>query len=164
MFSSLKKSRQNHAKRRKSNAKRQKRRRNGKQKPERYIAAPVYAFARRWGTAAVDGLGSAPLPGAGRALGLRLKSNISVSTHAPAWARRIHTCLIYLRKRLLIVIPRYDAESSVVKFRNVSESEAAGPRPVPPGARNGLRKFFKCPLRGQAVPSKRGATRWLSLV
>ena len=73
-------------------------------------------------------MGSAPLPGAGRALGLRLKSNISVSTHAPAGARRIHTCLTYLRKRLLNVIPRYDAESSVVKFRNVSESEAAGPR------------------------------------
>ena len=73
-------------------------------------------------------MGSAPLPGAGRALGLRLKRNISVSTHAPAWARRIHTCLIYLRKSLLNVIPRSDAESSVVKFRNVSESEAAGPR------------------------------------
>ena len=56
------------------------------------------------------------------------KRNISVSTHAPAGARRIHTCLTYLRKRLLNVIPRYDAESSVVKFRNVSESEAAGPR------------------------------------
>ena len=97
-------------------------------KPERRCAAPVYAFARRWGTALGDGLGSAPLPGAGRALGLRLKSNISVSTHAPAWARRIHTCLIYLRKSLLNVIPRSDAESSVVKFRNVSASEAAGPR------------------------------------
>ena len=89
--------------------------RRHKQKPERFTAAPAPIFR-------------SPARAGGAARFLRYNRNISVSTHAPAGARRIYACLTYLRKRLLIVIPRYDAESSVVKFRNVSESEAAGPR------------------------------------
>ena len=77
--------------------------------------------------------------------------NISVSTHAPAGARRIYACLTYLRKRLLIVIPRCDAESSVSKLPHVRRAKPLGPasigenaadrvRPVSSGARNGQMK------------------------
>ena len=101
MFSRIKKSKQNHAKRRKSNAKRQKRRRNGKQKPERYIAAPVYAFTRRWGTALGDGLGSAPRsakrPNARAARRLqtpppRLTAHARGAERAPRIFRKGHDC------------------------------------------------------------------------
>ena len=101
MFSRIKKSRQNHAKRRNAKAKRQKRRRNGKQKPERYIAAPVYAFTRRWGTALGDGLGSAPRsakrPNARAARRLqtpppRLTAHARGAERAPRIFRKGHDC------------------------------------------------------------------------
>ena len=75
---------------------------------------------------------------------------------------------------MLIVIPRSDAESSVVKFRNVSESEAAGPRvhrenaadrvrPVSSGARNGQMKSKMSAARTGRSVGARG-DEMLSLV
>ena len=69
--------------------------------------------------------------------------NISVSTHAPAGARRIYACLTYLRKRLLIVIPRCDAESSVSKLPHVRRAKPLGPASIGENAadaRNGQMK------------------------